>query len=62
MGVKVGGTHFLAKITIKELESLTANDAGRILREGGNLSGRISMDDETRQAPPRSCRTLLINP
>jgi hypothetical protein len=36
------GTHFMAKITIKELESLTANDAGRILREDGNLAGRIS--------------------
>jgi len=35
--------HFMAKITIKELESLTANDAGRILREGGNLAGRISL-------------------
>lgn len=33
----------MAKITIKELESLTANDAGRILREDGNLAGRISM-------------------
>ena len=43
MGVKVGGTHFIAKITIKELESLTANDAGRILREDGNLAGRISV-------------------
>jgi hypothetical protein len=32
----------MAKITIKELESLTANDAGRILRENGNLAGRIS--------------------
>jgi hypothetical protein len=32
----------MAKITIKELESLTANDAGRILREDGNLAGRIS--------------------
>jgi len=28
----------MAKITIKELESLTANDAGRILREDGNLA------------------------
>jgi hypothetical protein len=27
----------MAKITIKELESLTAEDAGRILREDGNL-------------------------
>ncbi|WP_454846913.1 hypothetical protein [Pseudomonas farris] len=33
----------MAKITIKELESLTANDAGRILREGGNLAGRITV-------------------
>ncbi len=33
----------MAKITIKELESLTTNDAGRILREDGNLAGRISM-------------------
>jgi hypothetical protein len=33
----------MAKITIKELESLTANDAGRILREDGNLAGRISL-------------------
>lgn len=32
----------MAKITINELESLTANDAGRILREDGNLAGRIS--------------------
>jgi len=42
-GGKVGKTHFLAKITITELESLTANDAGRILREDGNLAGRISV-------------------
>lgn len=33
----------MAKITIKELESLTANDAGRILREHGNLAGRVSL-------------------
>jgi hypothetical protein len=33
----------MAKITIKELESLTADDAGRILREDGNLAGRISV-------------------
>jgi hypothetical protein len=33
----------MAKITIKELESLTANDAGRILREDGNLAGRVSV-------------------
>ncbi len=33
----------MAKITIKELESLSANDAGRILREDGNLAGRISV-------------------
>jgi hypothetical protein len=33
----------MAKITIKELESLTPNDAGRILREDGNLAGRISV-------------------
>ena len=32
----------MAKITIKELESLTPNDTGRILREDGNLAGRIS--------------------
>lgn len=31
----------MAKITIKELKSLTANDSGRILREDGNLAGRI---------------------
>ena len=43
VGVKVGGTYFMAKITIKELESLTAEDAGRILREEGNLAGRISV-------------------
>ena len=43
MGVKVGITYFMAKITIKELESLTAEDAGRILREDGNLAGRISV-------------------
>jgi hypothetical protein len=29
----------MAKITIKELEALTANDAGRILREDGDLAG-----------------------
>lgn len=33
----------MAKITIKELESLTPNDTGRILREDGNLAGRISV-------------------
>ncbi|KJZ49730.1 hypothetical protein VC35_04575 [Pseudomonas fluorescens] len=33
----------MAKSTIKELESLTANDAGRILREDGSLAGRISV-------------------
>jgi hypothetical protein len=33
----------MGKITIKELESLIANDAGRILREDGNLAGRISV-------------------
>jgi hypothetical protein len=33
----------MAKITIKELESLTANDAGRNLREDGNLTGRTSL-------------------
>ena len=43
VGVKVGGTYFTAKITIKELESLTVTDVGRILREGGNLAGRISV-------------------
>ena len=43
VGEKVGGTHFMAKITIKELESLTANDAGHILSEDGNLAGRISV-------------------
>jgi hypothetical protein len=43
VGVKVGGACFIAKITIKELESLTANDAGRILREDGNLAGRVSV-------------------
>ena len=43
VGVKVGVVHFMAKITIKELESLTAEDAGRILREDGNLAGRISV-------------------
>lgn len=32
----------MAKITIKELESLTDNEANRILREDGNLAGRIS--------------------
>jgi hypothetical protein len=32
----------MAKITIKELESLTPNDAGRILREDGSLARRIS--------------------
>lgn len=33
----------MAKITIKELESLTANDAGQMIREDGNLAGRISV-------------------
>jgi hypothetical protein len=33
----------MAKITIKELESLTANDASRILREYGNPASRISI-------------------
>lgn len=33
----------MAKITITELESLTANDAGLFLREDGNLAGRISV-------------------
>ena len=33
----------MAKIIIKELESLTANDAGHILSEDGNLTGRISV-------------------
>lgn len=33
----------MAKITIKELESLTAKNAGRILREDGNLASRISV-------------------
>ncbi|RON08552.1 hypothetical protein BK659_14300 [Pseudomonas brassicacearum] len=33
----------MAKITIKELQSLTANDAGQILREDGNLAGQISV-------------------
>ena len=33
----------MARITIKELESLTADDTSRILREDGNLAGRISM-------------------
>jgi len=31
----------MAKISIKELESLTANDPGCNLREDGNLAGRI---------------------
>ncbi len=33
----------MTTITIKELETLTANDAGRIFREDGNLAGRISV-------------------
>ncbi len=33
----------MAKITIKELESRTANDAGKILTEDGNLAVRISV-------------------
>ncbi|MDB5981699.1 MAG: integrase [Pseudomonas sp.] len=33
----------MAKITIKELETMTAKDAGRILREHGNLAGRITV-------------------
>jgi hypothetical protein len=40
----------MAKITIKELESLTANDAGRILREDGNLAGRMSARTVCRSA------------
>ena len=36
----------MAKITIKQLESLTADDAGRILREDGNLAGRISVRND----------------
>ncbi|CAI8714303.1 hypothetical protein EMIT0196MI5_170094 [Pseudomonas sp. IT-196MI5] len=36
----------MAKITIKELESLTADDAGRIFREDGNLAGRISVRND----------------
>jgi len=31
----------MAKITIKELESLTAINAGRVFREDGNLASRI---------------------
>jgi hypothetical protein len=38
-GEKEGGGYFMAKIIIKELESLTANDAGRIIRKDGNLAG-----------------------
>jgi len=37
----------MAKISIKELESLTANDAGLILREDGNLAGRISVHKDS---------------
>ncbi|MBV7546353.1 hypothetical protein KW849_08595 [Pseudomonas sp. PDM26] len=33
----------MTKITIKEIESLTVEDAGRLLREDGNLAGRISV-------------------
>ncbi|MBV7546473.1 hypothetical protein KW849_09225 [Pseudomonas sp. PDM26] len=33
----------MAKIPLKELKPLTTNDAGRILREDGNLAGRISL-------------------
>lgn len=33
VGVKVGGHRFMAKITIKKLESLTANDEGRSIRQ-----------------------------
>lgn len=36
----------MAKITVKELESLTPNDAGRIRREDGNLAGRISLSKD----------------
>jgi len=36
----------MTEITIKELQSLTANDAGRILREDGNLAGRISVRED----------------
>lgn len=50
----------MAKITIKELESLTAHVAGRILRKNGNLAGKISRVDETRQAYLRGWQTLPI--
>ena len=33
MGVKVGGSHIMAKITIKKLELLTATDEGRCIRQ-----------------------------
>ena len=42
-GGKSRGSPFHGQNYIKELESLTANDAGRILREDGNLAGRISV-------------------
>lgn len=32
----------MAKITIKELEALTIHDVGRVIREDGNLAGRVS--------------------
>ena len=37
----------MAKIPLKELKPLTTNDAGRILREDGNLAGRTSLHRES---------------
>ena len=33
----------MSKLTVKELESLDANDAGRTLREDGGLSGKVHL-------------------
>lgn len=33
----------MTKLTAKELESLDANDAGRVLREDGGLSGKVQL-------------------
>lgn len=33
----------MTKLTAKELDSLNANDAGRVLREDGGLSGKVQL-------------------
>jgi integrase len=37
------GEMLMSKLTVKELESLGANDAGRTLREEGGLSGKVHL-------------------